>query len=218
LIIYQNSAIGFRDAVDNNQIVSDIEKQYISKFARRVGTAEKRSWNNSLKFMETVIRKSAVPDDCGVLIEYNIPTTSKRADFIISGQDDDNNNNFVIIELKQWDKAEATQKEDIVKSYVGSGNREMLHPSYQALSYKRYISDMNDAVYTNELNPYACAYLHNYVQKNPEPLLLPQYSEILSSTPIFFSGDNTRLWWSLLFSTHKTHRPPSDNAFIEGRF
>ena len=193
MIIYQNSAIGFRDAVDNNQIVADIETQYISKFARRVGTREKRAWNNSLKFMETIIRKSAVPDDCGILIEYNIPTTSKRVDFIISGQDDDNNNNFVIIELKQWDKAEATQKEDIVKSYVGSGIRELAHPSYQALSYKRYISDMNEAVYTNELNPYACAYLHNYVQKNPEPLMLPQYSDILSGTPIFFSGDNTKL-------------------------
>ena len=143
--------------------------------------------------METVVRKSAVPDDCGVLIEYNIPTTSKRIDFIISGQDNNNNNNFVIIELKQWDKAEATQKEDIVTAYVGGRVREIAHPSYQSLSYKRYISDMNEAVYTNELNPYACAYLHNYVKKNPEPLMLPQYSDIITGTPIFFSGDSTKL-------------------------
>ncbi|SDH04091.1 DUF2075 domain-containing protein [Desulfosporosinus hippei] len=193
MIIYQNSAIGFRNAVDNNQIVPDIETQYISKFGRRVGQGEKRAWNNSLKFMETVIRKSAVPDDCGVLIEYNIPATSKRIDFIISGQDESNNNNFVIIELKQWDKAEATEKEDIVTAYVGGRVREIAHPSYQALSYKRYISDMNEAVYTNNLTPYACAYLHNYVKKNPEPLTLPQYSYILSGTPIFFSEDNTKL-------------------------
>lgn len=192
LIIYQNSAVGFRNAVDKNQIVADIEAQYIPKFGR-VGMAEKRSWNNSLKFMETIIRKSAIPDDCGVLIEYNIPTTSKRVDFIISGQDDNNNSNFVIIELKQWDNAESTQKEDIVASYVGGRVREMAHPSYQALSYKRYISDMNEAVYTNELNPYACAYLHNYTEKNPEPLTLPQYFDIISGTPIFFAGDGTKL-------------------------
>ncbi|MDO0823082.1 DUF2075 domain-containing protein [Desulfosporosinus nitroreducens] len=193
MIIYQNSALGFRNAVDNNQIVPNIEAQYISKFGKRVGIGEKRAWNNSLKFMETVIRKSAVPDNCGVLIEYNIPTTSKRIDFIISGQDESNNNNFVIIELKQWDKADATEKEDIVTAYVGGRVREIAHPSYQALSYKRYISDMNEAVYTNNLTPYSCAYLHNYVKKKPEPLTLPQYSYILSGTPIFFSEDSTKL-------------------------
>lgn len=193
MIIYKNSAIGFRDAVDNNEIVTQIETQFLSKFGRRVGNGEKRAWNNSLRFMETVIRKSAVPDDCGVLIEYNIPKTSKRIDFVISGQDDDNNNNFIIIELKQWDKAEATQKEDIVTAYVGGRVREIAHPSYQALSYKRYLSDMNEAVYTNDLVPYACAYLHNYNKRHPEPLMLPQYSDLLLSTPIFFSEDINKL-------------------------
>ena len=94
MIIYQNSASGFRDEVDTNKIVFQIEKQFLSKFGRKVGQSERNSWNNSLKFMETVIRKSKIADDCGIMIEYNIPSTSKRVDFIVTGQDAQLNENF----------------------------------------------------------------------------------------------------------------------------
>lgn len=193
MIIYENNAIGFRDAVDNNHIVLDIEKQYKSKLGRSVAEGERRAWNNSLKFMETIIRKSKIPNDCGVLIEYNIPTTSKRIDFVITGHDERNNKNFVIIELKQWDKAEATDKEDLVIAYVNKRNREMPHPSYQALSYKRYMNDMNEAVHLEDLHLHSCAYLHNYQEKKTDPLKLPQYNEIISESPIFFAQDNEKL-------------------------
>lgn len=193
MILYKNDAKGFREAVDNNKIVIDIEEQYINKFGKRVNAGEKRAWNNSLRFMETIVRKSKIPDDCGILIEYNIPSTSKRIDFIISGYDYNYNKNFIIVELKQWDKIEPTNKEDIVIAYVNKNNREMAHPSYQALSYKRYMTDMNEAVYENDLNMYSCAYLHNYIEKQPEPLKSPQYKEIIDESPIFLSRDNERL-------------------------
>ncbi|GMQ65145.1 DUF2075 domain-containing protein [Vallitalea maricola] len=189
MIIYKNDAVGFRNAVDENFIVDDIEKQYTEKFGRRVSVSEKRSWNASLKFMETAIRKSRVPDDCGVLIEYNIPATSKRIDFIISGYDEDDNANFVIVELKQWDKAGATDKEDLVTAFTGGRLREVTHPSYQAYSYKKHLTDMNEAIYKKNLRPHSCAYLHNYSRKQPEPLTETQYQEIIQDTPIFFSKD-----------------------------
>lgn len=193
MIIYQNSAIGFRNSVDNNCIVEEIQEEFISKYGRRVNDSEKRAWNNSLRFMETVVRKSAIPDDCGILIEYNIPTTSKRVDFIISGHDASDNENFVIIELKQWDKAYSTDKEELVQAFVGGKEREMPHPSYQAMSYKKYITDMNEAVYTGNLSANSCVYLHNYKQSTPEPLLSTQYEEIVNDTPCFFSQDNIKL-------------------------
>lgn len=193
MIIYKNDVDGFRDAVDSNRIVPDIVKEYTEKYGRKVNDNERKSWNNSLKFMETALRKSDVPGDCGVLIEYNIPSTSKRIDFIVSGHDEEGNANFVIVELKQWEKADATKKEDLVTAYVGGGVREVSHPSYQAYSYKRFLADMNEAVYTKNIQPYSCAYLHNYISKHPEPLTLPQYSEIIMDSPVFFSQDINRL-------------------------
>ena len=192
MIIYQNDVIGFRTAVERNHIVKDIEQQFSNRFGRKVSDPEKRSWNK----LFALWRRSCVshdPDDGGVLIEYNIPSTSKRIDFVVSGHDDKGDANFVIIELKQWDKAEATQKEDLVVAYTGGGFREVSHPSYQAYSYKKYLMDMNEAIYKKNLNPFSCAYLHNFPRRDPEPLLNPQYQEIVEDTPVFFTEDADKL-------------------------
>jgi len=193
MIIYKNDVEGFRNAVDNNVIVSDIEKGFLEKFGRKVNSNEKRSWNNSLRFMETALRKADVPGDCGVLVEYNIPSTSKRIDFIVTGHNEKDEANFVIVELKQWESAHATNKEELVATYVGGAVRDVPHPSYQAYSYKKYITDMNEAVYTRNIQSYSCSYLHNYEKREPEPLLSTQYTEIIEDTPIFFSKDVNRL-------------------------
>jgi len=193
MIIYKNDVAGFRNAVDSNAIVTDIEKGFREKFGRKVHSNEKRSWNNSLRFMETALRKADIPGDCGVLVEYNIPSTSKRIDFIVTGHNERDEANFVIVELKQWESAHATTKEDLVATYVGGAVRDVPHPSYQAYSYKKYITDMNEAVYTKNIQSYSCAYLHNYMARDPEPLLSPQYTEIIEDTPVFFSRDVNRL-------------------------
>lgn len=193
MIIYKNDVKGFRSAVDSNAIVSDIEKGFQEKFGRKVNNNEKRSWNNSLRFMETALRKADIPGDCGVLVEYNIPSTSKRIDFIVTGHNEKDEANFVIVELKQWEKANATNKEELVATYVGGAIRDVPHPSYQAYSYKKYITDMNEAVYTKNIQSYSCAYLHNYEIRDPEPLLGSQYAEIIEDTPVFFSRDVNRL-------------------------
>ena len=50
MTIYSNTAGKFRDSVDGNVILSEIEEQFSSKLGRRIGAAEKRAWNNSLRF------------------------------------------------------------------------------------------------------------------------------------------------------------------------
>ena len=47
------------------------------------------------------LNDSDIPKDAGVAIEYNIPQTSKRVDFLISGYGLNGKGNVVIVELKQ---------------------------------------------------------------------------------------------------------------------
>jgi uncharacterized protein len=193
MIIYSSNASQFMKLVDNNQITTEIETAFINNLGKKPNIAEKRAWNNSMQFMERIIRNSRVAEDCGILIEYNIPSTSKRIDFIITGHDEDNNENFVIVELKQWDSAQATDKEDLVVAYIGGRKREVPHPSYQAWSYRQFLHDMNEAIYMNELKGYSCAYLHNYRESNPEPLKKSQYLGVIREAPLFFADDNQKL-------------------------
>ena len=193
MIIYSSTAQEFRDNVDDNKIVEKIETAYIKGVGRKPGDAERNSWRESLVRMESVIRKAELPGDCGVLIEYIVPPTSKRVDFLITGKNTEGIDNFVVVELKQWQKAEATDKDGVVNTFTGGANRDVAHPSYQAYSYQYMIADMNEEVAKGDILPCSCAYLHNYYPNNPEPLLEPQYQEYFVRSPVFFADDVGKL-------------------------
>src|SRR5258708_7541257 len=193
MILYQGTAKEFSDAVETNQIVSRLEAAFRDKLGRKLPPSERGAYTNSLSFMERVVRRSGVADDCGILIEYIIPLTSNRIDFLIAGEDDDGNKNFIIIELKQWQTAEATDSDGVVRTALGGGIRETTHPSYQAHSYKMFLSDFNEQIADGSIRAHACAYLHNYEKKNPEPLIQSPYLSIVEEAPIYFRDDKDSL-------------------------
>ena len=92
--------VAFKNDVDDNCIVNELEQAFLSQMGHKVSPAEKNSWNNSLQFMERIIRKSNIPDDCGILLEYKIPSSNKRIDFIVSGYDQKYNKNFCYYRIK----------------------------------------------------------------------------------------------------------------------
>ena len=193
MIIYSSSVAEFKEAVDENQIAPKIEECFVTKLGKRPSVSEWRSWNNSMQFMERIIRNSKVAEDCGVMIEYNIPSTSKRIDFIIAGKDEQDKDHFIIVELKQWESARATDKEDVVITVLGGSTRETTHPSYQAWSYRQFMYDMNEAVYTRGVEGHSVAFLHNYREKQPEPLKSPLYEKTVKEAPLFFSHETRQL-------------------------
>src|SRR5690606_22079619 len=127
--------------------------------------SEFRSWDNSLLHMKNVLDYAEMNKDIRVAIEYQIPATSKRVDFIISGKDENNQSNVVIIELKQWEEAHRTSREDLVTTYLAGTVRAVPHPSYQAYSYAETIKNYNEYVQMNHINLYSCSFLHNYKEE-----------------------------------------------------
>ena len=161
------------------------------KMGRKVSDSEVRSWQQSLMYMGIVMEDSGIPDDSGICIEMQIPQTSKRIDFIVSGYDERGTSHAVIIELKQWENAQLTAMDGIVRTFVGGGLREVNHPSYQAWSYAALINDFNEAVYTGDIQLRPCAYLHNY---KPNDVLTHEfYSEHTAKAPVFMRTDLEKL-------------------------
>lgn len=165
-----------------------------NKMNRSTGLSELNSWRNSLKEMYITLNDSNIPSDVGVAIEYNIPQTSKRVDFLISGYDENNKGNVIIVELKQWEKLQAIEGQDaIVETYTGGANRRVVHPSYQAWSYAALIKDYNEYVQDAEIELHPCAYLHNYPRTENDPLDAKQYKEVLADAPAFTYGQREAL-------------------------
>ena len=166
MIIYQSTAKEFQDVVDAGQIIPAIEKAFRSKLGRGIPPAERGAYANSLPQMERVVRRAEIADDCGIMIEYKIPLTNYRVDFIVSGEDEHGTKNFIIVELKQWSEALAAEGDElVVETFTGGANRIVPHPSYQAASYRDFISDFNENVANDSITAYSCAYLHNYAEK-----------------------------------------------------
>ena len=147
-----------------------------------------------MEYMYKVLNDQDIPSDAGIAIEYNIPQTSKRVDFLISGYGKKEEANVVLIELKQWDELEAIPGRDgLVQTYTGNAVRQVVHPSYQAWSYAMLISDYNASVQEGMVSIFPCAYLHNYRRHNQDPLDAEQYEIYLEDAPAFTRGEVTKL-------------------------
>ncbi|TSD06302.1 MAG: hypothetical protein Greene07147_161 [Parcubacteria group bacterium Greene0714_7] len=193
MIVYEATAKKFIEDVDSNQILSEIEKAFREKLGRGIPPGEVSAYVNSLPHMERVVRRAGVADDCGILIEYKIPLTNFRIDFVISGTDEEGNKNFVIVELKQWQKARIAEGDGLVESFTGGAQRVVTHPSYQSSRYKDFMGDFNEAIYSGSVKAYSCAYLHNYPTSEPEPLLDHKYHNVIANSPIYFRDDQAKL-------------------------
>lgn len=194
MIVYSGLKSDFLSAVEEDSIAAKIEEKIYSVMHRRTAQNEFRSWENSLEYMYKVLNDSAIPENSGVAIEYNIPQTSKRVDFIISGYGEKEEPNVVIIELKQWDKVEAVEGQDaLVETFTGGAVRKVVHPSYQAWSYAAMIYDYNQNVQMGNIVLHPCAYMHNYRKSHPEKLEQNQYKEYVEDAPVFARGEVSKL-------------------------
>lgn len=193
MIVYEATKGEFLDHILNDQLTMKIYENYQKKIGR-TSKNEIRSWDNSMQYMYKVLSTDEIPSEAGVAIEYKVPTTSKRIDFILTGMDEQRSDSVVIVELKQWERAELVEKKDgIIKTRFANGIHETAHPSYQAWSYASLIENYNESVQSGEVNLYPCAYLHNYVLDERDGLLNKHYQEYLDRAPVYVKGDVLKL-------------------------
>lgn len=189
MIVYEGVKKDFLNSVESDRIAIEIEENILNKMGRHTPIAEFRSWENSLTYMYKVLNDQEIPSDAGVAIEYNIPQTSKRIDFLISGYDKKDQHGAVIVELKQWDKLTAVEGVDaLVETYIGGANRRHVHPSYQSWSYAQLIRDYNATVQDNQIRICPCVCMHNYIRHENDPVDAKQYEEYYTEAPVFTKG------------------------------
>lgn len=192
MLVYTGTKHTFIHDTDNDAIADKIGDAIYQKLGRRTPKSEFDSWVNSMQYMYKVLNDNDIPHTCGVAIEYSIPLTSKRVDFILSGYDKSRSPHAVIIELKQCQVAHPVARQDDileVETALGGGLRKTTHPSYQAWSYAQTIRDFNASVEDHYVDLHPCAYLHNYRPEEQEPLRTNQYEAITSLAPLFAKGE-----------------------------
>lgn len=188
--LYAGMSTEFIEDAIQNRIASKLRDAFLRQFRFAPSPGEENAWRNSLRAMSQVFEHGKLSDH-GVILEYQLPLTSRRLDCLITGQDEDKRDEAVVVELKQWTECEATDEPSIVRTVIGGAKREVLHPSAQVRQYRDYLADMHTAFYEGPrpILLSACSYLHNYRTTKNDPLFLPQYAKALTDSPVFASDD-----------------------------
>lgn len=191
MIIYKSTKKLFLDDVFKRDIQEVILESYQRRTGWIVNESQIRAWTSSLLSMAKVLNDDTVPDECGVAVEYTIPQTRKRIDFLVTGRSASQGLAVVIVELKQWADAQATAKDAVVITRLGGKLIETYHPSYQAWTYAALLQGFNEAVYQGGILLRPCAYLHNYPEPG-EALTDDFYSRHFKRAPLFLRGEKQR--------------------------
>lgn len=146
---------------------SDMLAEHLRMTAGIVASpAECRSWDRSLPILVADLRQAGL-GQVEMLLEYQLPLTSKRADVVLAGQDRRTGDDaYVVVELKQWSHAEAFEDDAdlVLVEHMGGGPR--LHPLLQAGGYRDYLAGFVAVLRDRPHAVHAVAYLHNAARQD----------------------------------------------------
>jgi len=182
--LYSGTSLDFLEDSTHNRIADKVADGFVRHFRYRPGQSEVQSWRNSLRAMADVVRVGDLFDH-GVIVELQLPLSSRRLDCMITGTDRSGDPEAVIVELKQWESAGPSWVDDCVSTFVGGRDRDVLHPSRQVGNYERYLLDCHSTFSEHRVGLKSCSYLHNMKAAGAQHLLDDQFRPLVQRSPLF---------------------------------
>ncbi len=167
--LYRQSVCGF-SAVEQH-FADLISEQMTIRTGRRPSASEHRSWTRSIPALVADL-VSAGLSDVEMLVEYQLPLTSKRADVVLVGQHPKTGGaSYLVVELKQWSHAERFEDSDTLVRIEQYGQRPVTHPVLQVRDYCDYMLDFTAVLADAPSSLAGVAYLHNATDSGVADLL-----------------------------------------------
>ena len=186
----------FVEHTKQNEIAGRLKQAFFDAFGWNPPESEVRSWRNSSKALSNAIELGGL-DDHGLLLENQLPLTSKRLDAMITGHDREGRPGAVIVELKQWtDDVAPSRVEGLVTVRYGSGRKETLHPSAQVGQDRQYLADAHETFHEGDVALRACSNLHDFAHDDTSELLSPPGTRTCSASTRCSPATGARSWSS----------------------
>jgi hypothetical protein len=182
--LYGGASTDFISDATQNRIASKMEATFFDHFRFKPGQSEVRSWQQSLRAMATALQTGDFVDH-GVLLEWQLPLSSKRLDCMVTGVSDDDRPGAVIVELKQWEEVAPSNVDECVTVFLAGRLRDVLHPSKQVGNYQRYLQDVHTSFSNAEVALQACSYLHNYRFDPTAEVYAERHEPLLAVNPVY---------------------------------
>ncbi|MGW4393831.1 hypothetical protein ACWEHA_00970 [Amycolatopsis nivea] len=101
---------------------------------------EQRSWKRSWPpLLEALV--AAGLGGLWMSLEFGLPRTGERVDVLLIGMRQDGVLVTVVVELKQWTKADVVVGDGL---WIYAGDRVVAHPAWQVAGYEHYLREWVD--------------------------------------------------------------------------
>ena len=142
-------------------LADHIAEQMSIQTGHRPSASESRSWQRSLPALRADLMSAGL-DGVEMLIEYQLPLTSKRADVVLAGVHPKTGDpSYVVVELKQWSSAQRFEDSETLVEVEQYGHRAVTHPALQVADYCEYLSSFTVMLAEQSHSLAGVAYLHN---------------------------------------------------------
>ena len=185
--LYSGASTDFLADATRNRLAEKLSDAFFQYFRYQAPQSEVRSWRNSLRAMADVVELAAL-NDHGVVVELQLPLSSKRIDCMLTGHDETDRAQAVVVELKQWEDAGPSEIDDCVTVFLGGRERDVLHPSRQVGNYQRYLLDVQTTFSEGHVGLSSCSFLHNMRFDPSSELVSERHQALLNQYPLF-TGD-----------------------------
>ncbi|TCC00531.1 DUF2075 domain-containing protein [Micromonospora zingiberis] len=150
--------------------LADRIAEHLRAMRHGVSPAEQRSWKSSLLVLAQDLADAGL-GQVEVLVEYQLPLTSRRIDAVLAGVDPrSGDDSYLVVELKQWSYATAYEESDTLVA-VEHARGARLHPGQQVADYCQYLIDFLGVLGRQQYPLHGAAYLHNAVDRDVADLL-----------------------------------------------
>lgn len=157
----RTSATGLAALAHAGSLTALLSEQMLFHTGRLPSRAEVTSWERSLPVLAGDLVEAGL-GSVEVLVDYQLPLTSKRADVVLAGAHPrTGKTSFVVVELKQWSRALRSEDNQELVLVDGFPRGPLLHPVAQVRGYCEYLLDFNKALHGLGDLVTGAAYLHD---------------------------------------------------------
>lgn len=158
-VLLRHSADSF--SVLEHRYAQYLSEQMVMTTGRRPSPGERHSWERSIPTLVSDLRSAGL-GKVEMMVEYQLPLTSKRADVILAGvHPKTGKDTYVVVELKQWTDATRFEDDDVLIRIGAYGDRPVSHPIVQVRDYCDYLAGFNAVAAASPESVHGVAYLHN---------------------------------------------------------
>ncbi len=199
--LYRGSVESLAKRGNFDSVIEHMTSQMLFRIGRRPAEPERRSWQRSLPILIQDLADAGLTN-IEVLLEYQLPLTSRRVDAILAGQHPQTGrHSYVVVELKQWSGATTLDDNPELVLVDGYAHDPRLNPLAQVKGYREYLVDFVPFLMQEQCMVSGVAYLHNSAERDVQSL------RCLGTEESLFTGDRRSDFMHFLTSALDTTAP-----------